>query len=72
MAPRVAIGLLASGGLLFLTGAVGLTAAWTLVTGTLLLTAASLLIAVVLEARGPSSVLEPPPAAELPRLESAA
>jgi hypothetical protein len=48
---RVAIGLAASGGVLFLAGAAGLTTSWSLVLGTLLLTAASMVAAVALEGR---------------------
>lgn len=73
MLRRSSFGLLASGGVLFLAGATGLTAAWSLILGTLLFTAASLLLAVALEARD----LEPwpPPGLkrmELPQLERAA
>jgi hypothetical protein len=45
------MGLAASGGVLFLAGAAGLTTTWSLVLGTLLLTAASMVAAVVLEDR---------------------
>lgn len=49
MLRRSTVGLMASGGVLFLTGAIGLTATWTLMTGTLLLTGASVLLAITLE-----------------------
>jgi len=50
---RCTFGLLASGGVLFLAGAAGLTAAWSVVGGAIVLTAASVLAAVALEAQGP-------------------
>jgi hypothetical protein len=52
---RVAIGLAASGGVLFLAGAAGLTTTWSLVLGTFLLVAASMVTAVLLEARDPAA-----------------
>ena len=62
MLRRSTYGLLASGGVLFLAGAAGLTAVWSLVAGTLILTTASLVLAVVLEQRD----LPPWPPAGLP------
>lgn len=52
MLRRSTFGLVASGGVLFLAGAIGLTGTWSLVAGTVLLMAASLVVAVVLEDRG--------------------
>ncbi len=48
---RFTYGLLASGGVLFLAGASGLTPAWFVASGALILTAASVLAAVGLEDR---------------------
>jgi hypothetical protein len=51
MLRRSTFGLMASGGVLLLAGALGLTPTWSLVVGTLLVTSASLMLAVVLEDR---------------------
>jgi hypothetical protein len=48
---RIALGLLASGLLLFATGAAGLVATWSVVVGAALLVAAAMALAVALEAR---------------------
>jgi hypothetical protein len=48
---RCIVGLVASGGVLFLAGAAGLIATWSLMGGALLLTTASVLAAVALEER---------------------
>jgi hypothetical protein len=51
MVQRTALGLLASGAVLLLFGAAGLTAGWSVVAGALLLGAASMVLAIALEAR---------------------
>jgi hypothetical protein len=48
---RIALGLLASGVLLFVTGAAGMVAAWSVAVGAVLLVAAAMAMAVALEAR---------------------
>ncbi len=78
MLRRFTFGLLASGGVLFLAGATGLTAEWSVVGGALTLMAASVLAAVALEAQdlGPWSpdglARSVEPRSERPPLELAA
>ena len=69
MLRRSTFGLLASGGVLFLAGAVGLTEMWSVVAGTASITMASVLLAVVLDDRGFDDGIV---TTELPRLEGTA
>ena len=77
MLKRCTFGLLSSGGVLFLAGAAGLTAAWSVVGGALVLTAASVMAAVALEAQDlgpwpPDRARSVEPRSERPSLELAA
>lgn len=74
MLRRSIVGLLSSGGVLFLAGASGLTPVWSLVTGTFLLTSASLMLAIALEERDleRGSTGRPVQMVDLPPLERAA